>query len=71
MNGIKTTQKQLAEFVHELAIQGLCNERAYNFEQWNELREGQDYTCVAYSMGMYGVIAQVYYMKSDKIFAYV
>lgn len=68
---IKTTQKQLRELVHDLAIQGLCNEQAYNFKQWNEAREGQDYTCIAYSQGTYGTIASVYYLKSDNKFAYV
>ena len=69
--GIKTTQKQLREQVHELAIQGLCNEQAMNFEQWNKAREGQDYTCIAYSQGNYGTIASLYYLKTSKTFAYV
>ena len=68
---IKTTQKQLREQVHELAIQGLCNEQAMNFEQWNKAREGQDYTCIAYSKGTYGTIATLYYLKTSKTFAYV
>lgn len=69
--GIKTTQKQLREQVHELAVQGLCNERAMNFEQWDKAREGQDYTCIAYSQGNYGTIASLYYLKTSKTFAYV
>lgn len=69
--GIKTTQKQLREQVHELAMQGLCNEQAMNFEQWNKAREGQDYTCIAYSQGNYGTIASLYYLKTSKTFAYV
>ena len=69
--GIKTTQKQLRELVHNLAVQGLCNEQAYNFEQWDRVRQGQDYTCIAYSQGTYGTIAEVYYLKTDKTFAYV
>lgn len=69
--GIKTTQKQLRAMVEDLARQGLCNEQAMNFEQWNEARKGQDYTCVAYSAGTYGTIACLYYLKNDKIFAYV
>lgn len=68
---IKTTQKQLREQVHELAIQGLCNEQAMNFEQWNKAREGQDYTCIAYSQGNYGTIASLYYLKTSKTFAYI
>lgn len=68
---IKTTQKQLREQVHELAIQGLCNEQAMNFEQWKEAREGQDYTCIAYSQGNYGTIASLYYLKTSKTFAYI
>lgn len=68
---IKTTQKQLRAMVHDLAVQGLCNEQAYNFEQWNRARQGQDYTCIAYSQGNYGTIAEVYYLKQDKTFAYV
>lgn len=68
---IKTTQKQLREQVHELAVQGLCNEQAMNFEQWNEARDGQDYTCIAYSQGNYGTIASLYYLKTSKTFAYV
>ena len=68
---IKTTQKQLREMVEDLAKQGLCNKQAYNFKQWNEAREGQDYTCIAYSQGAYGVIASVYYLKASHEFAYV
>lgn len=71
MNSIKTTQKQLSMLVHDLAIQGLCNEQAMNYEQWNKAREHQDYTCIAYSQGKYGTIASLYYLKGDKIFAYV
>lgn len=68
---IKTTQKQLREMVHDLAIQGLCNEQAMNYEQWNKAREGQDYTCIAYSQGNYGTIASLYYLKTSKTFAYI
>lgn len=68
---MKTTQKQLRELVHNLAIQGLCNEQAYQFKEWQEKREGQDYTCIAYSQGRYGTIASLYYLKSDHEFAYV
>lgn len=68
---MKTTQKQLREFVHDLAIQGLCNEQAYDFKQWQAVREHQDYTLVAYSQGTYGTIASVYYLKEDHKFAYV
>lgn len=68
---IKTTQKQLRDFVHELAIQGLCNEQAMTQHDWFELRETQDYTCVAYSQGVYGTIACLYYLKRDNTFAYV
>ena len=68
---IKTTQKQLRELVHDLAIQGLCNEQAFNFEQWQAVRDRQDYTCIAYSQGKFGTIASVYYLKVDNKFAYV
>ena len=71
MDAIKTTQKQLRSLVHNLAVQGLCNEQAYGYEEWKKVKEGQDYTCVAYSQGVYGTIAQLYYLKKDKRFAYV
>lgn len=71
MNAIKTTQKQLTALVHDLAMQDLCNEQAMNYEQWNRAREGQDYTCVAYSQGRYGTVASLYYMKGSKTFCYV
>ena len=71
MNAIKTTQKQLRELVENLAKQDLCNEQALNYEQWNKAREGQDYTCIAYSQGNYGTIASLYYMKGSKTFCYV
>ena len=69
--GIETTQKQLRAMVEDLARQGLCNEQALGFSEWDKLRNGQDYTCVAYSKGRYGVFASLYYMKGDKVFAYV
>lgn len=71
MNGIKTTQKQLSEMAKELAQQGLCNEQALGYKEWFEKRDGQDYTRIAYSQGAYGIIAEIYYLKSDKVFAYV
>lgn len=70
-NAIKTTQKQLRAMVEDLARQDLCNEQAMNYQQWNKAREGQDYTCIAYSQGRYGTIACLYYLKGDKKFAYV
>ena len=71
MYGIKTTQKQLVEMVHNLAMQGLCNEKALGSKEWFSRREGQDYTPIAYSKGMYGVIAEIYYLKGEKVFCYV
>ena len=71
MNSLKVTQKQLRELVEDLAKQDLCNVQAMNYEEWNKTREGQDYTCIAYSQGNYGTIASLYYMKGDKKFAYV
>lgn len=68
---IKTTQKQLSKLVHNLAIQGLCNEQAMGYDEWSKVHNRQDYTCIAYSQGKFGTIASVYYLKSDKIFAYV
>ena len=68
---IKTTQKQLREMVHELAVQGLCNEQAMTQPEWISRRYNQDYTCIAYSQGVYGTIACLYYLKDDKTFAYV
>jgi hypothetical protein len=69
--GIKTTQKQLREMVHDLAIQGLCNEQAMGYGEWAKVHNRQDYTCIAYSQGRYGTIASLYYLKQDKTFAYV
>lgn len=71
MNGIKTTQKELRALAHGLAIQGLCNEQALGSKEWFSLRDGQDYTRVAYSAGAYGIIAELYYMKGSKTFCYV
>lgn len=71
MHSIKTTQKQLRELVENLAKQDLCTVQALNYEQWNKAREGQDYTCIAYSQGNYGTIASLYYMKGSKTFCYV
>lgn len=71
MNSIITTQKQLRKLVHDLAVQGLCNEQAMTQHDWLNMREGQDYTCIAYSRGKYGTIACLYYLKTDKHFAYV
>ncbi len=68
---IKTTQKQLRELVHDLAIQGLCNEQAMGYGEWAKVHSRQDYTCIAYSQGTYGTIASVYYLKADNKFAYV
>ena len=68
---IVTTQKQLRAMVEDLARQGLCNEQAYGYGEWDKIHNGQDYTCIAYSKGRYGTIASLYYMKSDKVFAYV
>ena len=68
---IKTTKKQLSEFVHDLAIQGLCNEQAMGYGEWAKVHNRQDYTCIAYSQGTYGTIASVYYLKADNKFAYV
>ena len=68
---IKTTQKQLSELVHDLAIQGLCNEQAMGYGEWAKVHNRQDYTCIAYSQGTYGTIASVYYLKADNKFAYV
>ena len=69
--GIKTTQKQLREMVHDLAVQGLCNEQAMGYGEWSKVHSRQDYTCIAYSQGNYGTIAELYYLKQDKLFAYV
>ena len=71
MNSIKTTQKQLSALVHDLAIQGLCNEQALGYGEWAKIHNRQDYTCIAYSQGKYGTIASLYYLKGDKVFAYV
>lgn len=71
MNAIQTTQKQLRAMVEDLAKQGLCNELAYGYGEWAKIHNGQDYTCIAYSKGRYGIIASLYYMKGDKVFAYV
>lgn len=71
MNSLKVTQKQLRELVEDLAKQGLCNVQAMNYEEWNRKRDGQDYTCIAYSQGRYGTIASLYYMKGSKVFCYV
>lgn len=71
MNSLVVTQKALSELVHDLSIQGLCNEQAYDMKTWLEKREGQDYTCIAYSRGRYGTIACLYYLKQDNCFAYV
>ena len=68
---IKTTQKQLRELVHDLAIQGLCNEQAMGYDEWAKVHNRQDYTCIAYSQGKFGTIASVYYLKADNKFAYV
>lgn len=68
---IKTTQKQLRELVHDLAIQGLCNEQAMGYGEWAKVHNRQDYSCIAYSQGTYGTIASVYYLKADNKFAYV
>lgn len=68
---IKTTQKQLRAMVEDLARQGLCNEQAMGYIEWGKAREGQDYTCIAYSQGLYGTIASLYYLKTSKTFAYV
>lgn len=68
---IKTTQKQLREMVHDLAVQGLCNEQAMGYGEWAKVHNRQDYTCIAYSQGRYGTIASLYYLKQDKTFAYV
>ena len=68
---IKTTQKQLRELVHALAIQGLCNEQAMGYCEWAKVHNRQDYTCIAYSQGKFGTIASVYYLKADNKFAYV
>ena len=68
---IKTTQKQLRELVHDLAIQRLCNEQAMGYGEWAKVHNRQDYTCIAYSQGKYGTIASVYYLKADNKFAYV
>lgn len=68
---IKTTQKQLREMVEDLARQGLCNKQAMGYGEWSKVHNGQDYTCIAYSQGMYGVIASLYYLKTDNKFAYV
>lgn len=69
--GIETTQKQLRAMVEDLARQGLCNKQALGYDEWDKMRDGQDYTCIAYSKGRYGTIASLYYMKGDRIFAYV
>lgn len=71
MDALKTTQKALRELVHDLARQGLCNEQAMGYGEWAKVHNNQDYTMIAYSKGNYGVIACLYYLKSDKHFAYV
>lgn len=71
MNSLVVTQKALRELVHDLAVQGLCNEQALTQHDWLVMREGQDYTCIACSRGQYGIIACLYYLKTDKHFAYV
>ena len=68
---IKTTQRQLREMVKDLAVQGLCNEQAMGYGEWAKVHSRQDYTCIAYSQGLYGTIASLYYLKQDKTFAYV
>lgn len=71
MNSLVITQKALTALVHDLAVQGLCNERAMTQQGWLALRDRQGYTCIAYSRGRYGTIASLYYLKEDKCFAYV
>lgn len=71
MNSLVVAQKALTALVHDLAQQGLCNERAMTQQGWLALRDKQDYTCIAYSRGRYGTIACLYYLKEDKCFAYV
>lgn len=71
MYGIETTHKKLKAMAGELYTQGLCNIQPLNYEQWDELREGQDYTRIAYSKNNYGIVAELYYMKKDHMFAYV
>lgn len=71
MSALKTTQKALRELVHDLAGQGLCNEQAMSYGEWAKMHNNQDYTLIAYSKGYYGVIACLYYLKTDKHFAYV
>lgn len=68
---IKTTQKQLRAMVEDLARQGLCNEQAMGYGEWAKVYNRQDYACIAYSQGRYGIIAGLYYLKEDKTFAYV
>lgn len=71
MHGIETTQKKLRAMVAELHTQGLCNIQPLNFEQWQELRDRQDYTRIAYSKGGYGIVGELFFLKSDKKFAYI
>lgn len=71
MYGIETTHKKLKLIVSELYCQGLCNIQPLHYEEWNKLREGQDYTRIAYSWGKYGVIGELFFMKRDKNFAYI
>lgn len=71
MNSLQVTQKALRAMVHDLSVQGLCNEQPLSFEDWDAWREGQDYTRIAYSKNNYGIVAELYYMKKDHIFAYV
>lgn len=71
MNSLQVTQKALRAMVHDLAVQDLCNEQPLAFKEWNELREGQGHTRIAYSKGAYGIMHELYYMKKDHMFAYV
>lgn len=71
MNGLQVSNKKLHELADDLARQGLCNTQPMNFEQWQDKRDKQDYTRIAYSKGDYGIICELYFCKGDNDFALV
>lgn len=71
MYGIKTTQKELRDMAKNLAMQGLCNEQPLGQKEYFEKRDGQDYTRIAYAKNNYGIVAELFYLKGDKMFCYV
>lgn len=71
MAGIKTTTSALHDMAQNLYQQGLCNGVPMGVLEWFRIRDGQDYTRIAYSEGKYGITSELYYLKGDKKFAYI